>query len=119
VVTAGTFRRFFEKIIGQARIVARKIVENAFEEHPRILAIAVLTGLDNPLGLADRRAADQDNIVLSEAGIEVVLCHVPLDSSAEARHEGSTDCEDFGHPRLPTNQTQMTAVNALIVIRKP
>ena len=91
MVTARTFRRFFEKIIRQSGIVARDIVENALEKHPRILAIAELTGLDNPLGLADRRAADQDNIVLSKAGIEVVLCHVALDSSAEARHVRTTD----------------------------
>ena len=117
VATAGAFRRLFQKIIRKGRIVAGNTVENALEGDPGKFRIAVLAGLDERLDLADRRAADQDNIMLSEAGIEEVLFHSALDSSAQAPSRKVNRLSSVS-PAVQTNQTQMTAVNALIVIRK-
>jgi hypothetical protein len=95
----------------------RNTVENALEGDPRKFRIAMLTGPDDPLDLADGGAADKDNMLLSEARIEVVLCYGAVGLQRTSGLVTSTDCQECVIP-VQTNQTQMTAFNSFIVIRK-
>jgi hypothetical protein len=58
-----TLCRPFEKVIRKTRIGARDTVEDIVKGHLRPFAVAVLTGIDQPLGFANRNRIDQDDVL--------------------------------------------------------
>jgi hypothetical protein len=70
-----TLRWLFQNVIRHARIGAGNAVENDIEGNLRTFGIAVLTGVDEPLGFVQGCSVDEHYVLLFGRWIEEVARH--------------------------------------------
>ena len=73
--TVRALRRFFENVIGHARIGADELIEYMVERNLGVIHVAMVAGLDHTFGFTQSRDIDEDDVLFFRRWVEEIALH--------------------------------------------